>query len=76
MFAKTVLLNRKLGVVLVVTSHLGLTRPSSIFFSFGIVRDIVPPVIFVLTLKTRLTGNIAFVVNARNTSKGFGTICL
>ena len=45
MFAKTVLLNRKLGVVLVVTSHLGLTRPSSIFFSFGIVRDIVPRII-------------------------------
>ena len=30
----------------VVTSQWGLTRPYSIFFSLGIVRDIVPPVIY------------------------------
>ena len=42
---KLVLLNGKLGVMRVVTSQWGLTRPSSIFFSLGIVRDVVPPVI-------------------------------
>ena len=45
MFAKLVLLNGKLGVMCVVTSQLGLTRPSSIFFSLGLVRDIVPTII-------------------------------
>ena len=50
MFAKLVLLNGKLGVMRVVTSQLGLTRPSSIFFSSGIVRDIVPPIIHSLSV--------------------------
>ena len=45
MFVKLVLPNGKLGVMRVETSQCGLTRPSSIFFSLGIVRDIVPPVI-------------------------------
>ena len=45
MFAKLVLLDGKLGVMRVVTSQGGLTRLSSIFFSVGKVRDIVPPVI-------------------------------
>ena len=35
----------KLGVVRVLTSQLGFTRPSSIYFSLGIVRNIVPLVI-------------------------------
>ena len=41
------LLNGKLGVMRVVTSQWGLSRPSSIFFSLGIVRGIVPPIIWV-----------------------------
>ena len=45
MFAKLVLLNGKLGVMHVVTGQCGITRPSSIFLSLGIVRDIVPLVI-------------------------------
>ena len=48
MFAKLVLLNGKLGVMRVVTGQRGLTRPSSIFFSMDIVRDIVP-----LVMETR-----------------------
>ena len=48
MFAKLVLLNGKLGVMRVVTSQWGLTRPSSTFFSSGIVRDIVPPITLTL----------------------------
>ena len=57
MFAKLVLLNGKLGVMHVVTSQWGLTRPSSLFHSLGIVRDIVPLVIclhevFGLTIHT------------------------
>ena len=47
---KLVLLNGKLGVMRVVTSQGGLTRPSSIFFSLGIVRDVVPPVIECLNI--------------------------
>ena len=43
MFVKLVLLDGKLGAMRVVTSQLGLTRPLSIFFSVGLVRDIVPP---------------------------------
>ena len=35
----------KLGVMRVVTSQWGLTRPFSIYFSLGIVRDVVPPII-------------------------------
>ena len=34
-----------LGVMRVVTSQWGLTRPSSIYFGLGIVRDVVPPII-------------------------------
>ena len=45
MFAKLVLLDGKLGVMRVVTSQWGLTSPSSIFFSLGLVRDIVPLII-------------------------------
>ena len=41
---KLVLLNGKLGVMRVVTSQWGLTRPSSIYFSLDIVRDVVPHV--------------------------------
>ena len=42
MFAKLVLRNGKLGVMCVVISQWGLTRPSSVFFSLGTVRDVVP----------------------------------
>ena len=45
MFVKLVLLDGKQGAMRVVTRQLGLTRPLSIFFSVGLVRDIVPPVI-------------------------------
>ena len=48
MFVKIVLLNGKLGVMRVVTSQWGLTRPSSTFFSSCIVRDIVPPITLTL----------------------------
>ena len=44
--------NRELGVVRVLTSHLGFTRPSSIYFSLGRVRDIVPPIISRVILLT------------------------
>ena len=37
---------RKLGVVLLLTSQWVFTRPTSIFFSLGIVRDIAPLVIW------------------------------
>ena len=40
-----VLQDGKVGVMCVVTGQWGLTKPSSIFFSLGIVRDIVPPFI-------------------------------
>ena len=44
-FAKLVFLDGKLGVICVVTSQRGLTRPSSMFLSVGIVGDIIPHVI-------------------------------
>ena len=50
MFAKLVLLNEKLGVMRVVTSQWGLTRPSSIFSNLVTVRDIVTPIMIVLCI--------------------------
>ena len=44
----------KLGVVRVLTSQWGFTRPSSVNFSMGIVRDIVPPIIQELLIKISL----------------------
>ena len=53
MFANFVLQNGKVGVMRVVTSQWGLTRSLSIFFSLGIVRDIVPHVILLLKIKIK-----------------------
>ena len=44
----------KLGVVRILTSQRGFRRLSSIFFSVGIVRDIVPPIILLSTLDWNL----------------------
>ena len=44
----------KLGVVRILTSQRGFRRLSSIFFSVGIVRDIVPAIILLSTLDWNL----------------------
>ena len=51
MFSKLVLLNGELGVMHVVTSQLGLTRPFSVFLSFGMKRDIFLHTTFVYFFK-------------------------
>ena len=68
---KPVLLNGKLGVMRVATSQWGFTRPSSIFFSLGVVRDIVPPVIkkkqrdLVVIFEINCTSFLTFSINFR-----------
>ena len=41
-----IIFNGKLGGIRVLTRQLGFTRPTSINFSLGIVRDIFAPIIF------------------------------